>query len=93
MHKLLVGHECSTVQQCGWRGIKNGELLRRAEGGFELFFTSDQNIRSQQNLAGFRMAVLELSTNDLRRIEAAGHSIRSAIDAIQAGQIQPLQIP
>jgi hypothetical protein len=48
MHKLLGGHICSTVQSQGWSGIKNGELLQRAEGEFDLFITSDQNLRYQQ---------------------------------------------
>ena len=76
----------------GWGGIKNGELLSRAEGGFKLFITSDQNIRYQQNLAGFRIAIIELSTNDLHRIEAAGQLLRAAIETIQIGQIQRLEI-
>ncbi|MGH7991665.1 MAG: DUF5615 family PIN-like protein, partial [Limisphaerales bacterium] len=69
MHKFLTGHECSTAQQCGWGGIKNGDLLRLAEGRFDLFITSDQNIRYQQNLAGRWIAIIELSTNDFRRIQ------------------------
>jgi hypothetical protein len=93
MHKLLTGHECTTAQKCGWGGIKNGELLRRAEGQFELFTTADQNMRYQQNLAGFRIAVLELSTNDLRRIQAATTLIRSTIDAAQPGQFRHLKSP
>ena len=93
MHKLLAGHDCTTAQKCGWGGIKNGELLRRAEGQFGLFITADQNIRYQQNLAGFRIAILKLSTNDLRRIQAAATLIRSAIDALQPGQLQQLDIP
>ena len=28
----------------------HGDLLKRAEGSFDLFITSDQNIRYQQNL-------------------------------------------
>ena len=40
LHKLLAGHECATAQQCGWRAIKNGELLRLAEADFALFITS-----------------------------------------------------
>ncbi|MFS8086595.1 MAG: hypothetical protein ACMG6H_13260 [Acidobacteriota bacterium] len=36
-----------------------------------MFITSDQNIRYQQNFAARRIAILELSTNDLRRIKAA----------------------
>jgi hypothetical protein len=50
MHKLLSGHACSTVQELGWGGIKNGDLLQRAEGEFDVFITSDQNLRYQQNL-------------------------------------------
>ena len=49
MHTLLVGHESSTAQQRGWGGIKNGDLLKLAESAFDLFITSDQNIRYQQN--------------------------------------------
>ncbi len=36
MHKLLVGHECTTAQKRGWGGVKNGDLLRMAEGEFNL---------------------------------------------------------
>src|ERR1044071_10182563 len=71
MHRLLSGHACSTVQDLGWGGIKNGDLLQRAEGEFDLFITSDQNLRYQQNLTGRGIAVLELSTNDISRIQAA----------------------
>lgn len=39
------------AQQMGWSSIKNGELLKEAESVFELFITSDQNIRYQQNLS------------------------------------------
>ena len=48
----LVGHQCTTVQQQGWGGWKNGDLIRRAEAKFDLFITSDQNMQYQQNLAG-----------------------------------------
>ena len=71
IHKLLAGHECLAAQQCGWGGIKNGDLLQLAEGKFDLFVTADQNLRYQQSLAGRRIAILELSTNKLRRLEAA----------------------
>jgi hypothetical protein len=39
MHKLLIGHDCTTAQKRGWGGIKNGDLLRLAEGEFDLFIT------------------------------------------------------
>ncbi len=45
MHKLLVGCESTTAQRQSWGGIKNGELLTRAETQFDLFITADQGIR------------------------------------------------
>jgi len=52
------GHECLTVPEVGFAGKKNGELLRLAEGKFDVFITTDKNIRHQQNLAGRKIAVL-----------------------------------
>lgn len=93
MHKLLIGHDCTTAQKRGWGGIKNGDLLRLAEGEFDLFITSDQNNRYQQNMAGRRIPILELSTNDLRRIQAAAAEIQAVVTAIQPGEFRQLQIP
>lgn len=93
MHRSLGGHECRTAQQCGWGGIKNGSLLQLAEKEFDLFITSDQNLRYQQNLAGRRIAILELSTNKLRRIEAAAEMIQAAVSAIQPGEFRHLEVP
>jgi predicted nuclease of predicted toxin-antitoxin system len=93
MHKFLTGHECSTAQQHGWGGIKNGDLMQLAEKEFDLFITSDQNIRYQQNLAGRQIAILELSTNDLRRIQAAAELICSAVAEIRPREFRRLEIP
>ena len=47
----LIGHEVRTVQQRGWAGLKNGDLLQRAtEAGYEVFITAGQNIEKQQRL-------------------------------------------
>jgi hypothetical protein len=61
--RFLSGHEVSTVQGHGWRGILNGELLRRAEESFDVFVLADKNMRYQQNLDGRRIAIIELPTN------------------------------
>jgi hypothetical protein len=74
-------------------GIKNGDLLRLAEGEFNLFITADQNIRYQQNLAGRQIAILELSANDYRRIKAAAELIQSAVTTIQPCEFQQLEVP
>jgi hypothetical protein len=93
MHQLLADHTCATVQAQGWAGIKNGELLERAEAHFDLFVTSDQNIRYQQNLSGRAIGILELSTNDLHRIQSAAALIHGAIDSMRPGDFKRLVIP
>ena len=93
MHKLVAGHQYTTAQKRGWGGIENGALLELAEGKFDLFITSDQNVRYQQNLGARRIAILELSTNDIKRIRAAAEKLRAAIGAISAGDFVKLEIP
>ncbi|MGH7842944.1 MAG: DUF5615 family PIN-like protein [Candidatus Binataceae bacterium] len=57
----LTGHDVRTVQQQGWTGLKNGELLRRAaDQGFEVFLTGDQGLPFQQNLSQARVGVVIL---------------------------------
>ena len=55
-----------TVPQAGWAGIKNGELLRLAEDGFDVFVTVDRNLGFQQNLARRRIAVVVLRAQSNR---------------------------
>jgi hypothetical protein len=93
MHKLLTSHNCTTAQRRGWGGVKNGDLLRLAESEFDLFITSDQGIRYQQNLTDRRIAIIELSTNKLHRLEAAAELLRSTVNAIQPFEFQRLAIP
>ena len=51
--------EVRTVQQMGWAGSKNGDLLRMAtENGFDAFITVDQGLEYQQNLAGLALPVI-----------------------------------
>ncbi len=87
MHKFL------TAQQHGLGGIKNGDLMQLAEKEFELFITSNPNIRCQQNLAGRQIAIPELSTNDHRRIQSAAALIQSAVVTMQPREFHQLEIP
>ena len=93
MRNILISHQCITVKDRGWKGIKNGELLAQAEGHFDLFITADQSIRYQQNLSRRRIPILELSTNDLRRILAASSLLHSAIETIKPNEFRQLVIP
>ena len=50
VEKGLPTRDIRTVHEMGWAGVKNGELLKRAEAEFDIFITTDKNLRHQQNL-------------------------------------------
>ena len=53
--------EIHTVQQAGWAGTKNGELLKLAkENEFAAFITADGGIAHQQNLDSLDIVVVVL---------------------------------
>jgi hypothetical protein len=54
----IAGHDVSTVQQRGWAGLKNGELLRvAADAHFDVLVTADRNLQFQQNLSQSRLGI------------------------------------
>ena len=89
----LAATTASASRKQGWKGIKNSELLALAAKEFDLLITSDQSIRYQQNLLRSTIAVLELSTYDLRRIRAAASMIQSEVSTIKPGVYRRVIIP
>ena len=56
---FLIGHTVRTAAQQHWDTLENGDLLSAAEAAdFEVFLTTDKNLRYQQNLAGRTIAVV-----------------------------------
>jgi hypothetical protein len=58
----LAGHDVATAYEMGWAQLTNGDLLNKAEASFEVFITTDGNLRYQQNLSGRKLAILTLWT-------------------------------
>ena len=56
----LGGHEVRTVQQVGWAGLSNGELLLRAGEKFDVLVTGDRNLEYQRNRATLPIPVVIL---------------------------------
>ena len=86
----IVGHEVRTVQQQGWAGLKNGELLKQAEAaGFEIFLTSDQNLEFQQNVkrAGLFVVVLVATSNALEDLVPLVPRAIAAMANAKAGSV------
>ena len=86
----LVGHETRTVQQQGWAGLKNGELLTQARiAGLDVFLTAYQSLEFQQNLAnsGLFIVVIVAVSNALEDLLPVVPAALAAMAEPKAGQV------
>jgi hypothetical protein len=75
----------------GWSRWSNGDLLAAAEAeGFELFITTDRNLRHQQNLADRKISILVLPTTRWPQIERHLAEIAAAVAAVQTREYREL---
>ena len=90
LREHLASHQVDTVPGRGWSGIKNGELLRRATGEFDVLVTMDRNLRHQQPLANqtFGVVLVRARSNRLADLLEIVPAILSAIDGIQPGELR-----
>jgi hypothetical protein len=91
LRAVLTSHQVSTAFEMGWANLENGDLLRAAEEQFDVFITTDQNLRYQQNLAGRRLAILALPTTKWSEIRKHELEVAAAVDAIQSGEYRELR--
>lgn len=82
-----------TVQEVGWRGYKNGQLLRAVGGQFDVLVTTDKNIRHQQDVSKLAFGVIVLPTNRLAVILKIMDDIAKAIERVRPGEIIEIPLP
>lgn len=63
----FTGHEVLTVEEAGFKGLKNVHLLQAASGQYDILVTVDQNLQYQQNLRSFAIAIIVLKA--LKKIQ------------------------
>ena len=86
-------HQVETAFERGWSTLTKGEVLAAAEQErFEVFVTTDRNLRDQQNLGGLRIAIIVLSSTSWPRIEKAATAVKEAIDAALPGSFKEVEI-
>ena len=71
----------------GWAGAKNGELLKLAEGKFDVFITADQNLQYQVNMlrAKIPIIILVARTNRLADLKPLAPKILLALRNLKKG--------
>lgn len=92
--RALAGHTIEEARSQGWDTIENGELLAAVgAAGFQLFLTTDKNIRYQQNLSNRKIAIVVLGKARWRLIRPKLATILAAVNAASPGSFTVVEIP
>lgn len=60
LKRELTGHEVLSVEDSGFKGLKNGELLRVASEEFDVLITVDRKLPRKHKIANFDIAIIVL---------------------------------
>ena len=86
LRQFLNSHTVTTVYEKDWSTTQNGDLLRLADQQmFEVFLTTDQNLKYQQNLTERQIAVVVLPTTSWPVIQKHTAKIAAVLESIAPG--------
>ncbi|MSU22673.1 MAG: hypothetical protein EXS32_02505 [Opitutus sp.] len=66
LSRSLPGHEVSSVPLIGWAGTKNGALLVRTSGQFDVLVTMDSAMVREHHLTSINLIVVALRARSNR---------------------------
>ncbi len=91
---FLKEHTVQTTSQRGWDKLKNGDLLKAAEdAGFDVLITPDKNIRYQQNLKNYTIAIVVLGNPQWPVLRQHVERVVHAVNAAKPGTYYEVEIP
>lgn len=94
LRRAFGDHKVETTFERGWSELANGALVHAAESmGFDVFVTTDKNLRYQQNLDGQQLATLVLWTTTWPDIKPHAAAIATAALALRPGEFRELGRP
>lgn len=82
-------YHVTTVEQQGWKGMRNGELLEQAAETFDVLVTMDKGFEYQQNISEYAIGVIIISakSNKLQEIQPAMLEVNQILSDVQPGQV------
>jgi predicted nuclease of predicted toxin-antitoxin system len=93
LRRHLHPHSVDTVAERDWSTATNGDLLRLAEDDdYDVFITTDQNLRYQQNLKGRRLGLVVLMATSWPKIQKHIPAIELAITGVVGGGYKEVAI-
>ena len=85
LRKALSGFQFDTAFERGWSTLQNGELIAAAQAEYDVFVSTDKNLRYQQDLRNRTVAILILPTTRWPVIQSHAARIQAALERIEAG--------
>jgi hypothetical protein len=94
LRRFLPGHQVETAHERGWSRLQNGALLSAADAaGFDVFVTTDRNLKYQQQLVRRKLAIVVLLSTSWPRIRQVVNDVSNAVNAASAGTYREIAIP
>lgn len=94
LRRSLSHHNVKTATEQGWATLANGDLLTAAEAqGFDVFVTTDRNLRYQQNLESRRIGIVVIAHAQWPRLEPHVGLVVATIDKATPGTYAEIEIP
>jgi predicted nuclease of predicted toxin-antitoxin system len=93
LKREFANHEVHTVDEAGFKGLENGDLLKAASGKYEVLVTVDRNLPYQQNISGLDIAILVLAAkrNSYVRLKPLMPRALIALESLKAGDISRIE--
>ena len=93
LRKYLTEHSVTTAYEEGWSNLSNGDLLKSAEDkGYQIFVTTDRNLRYQQNLSDRQMAIVVFLSTSWPKIRTQTDKVCGVINEIKLGDYIEISI-
>jgi predicted nuclease of predicted toxin-antitoxin system len=88
----MPGVEAVSAEFMGWKGVRNGELVRRALAeGVEVLLTADRDL-ARRPRAWAPLGCVLVSPNKRSRLQAGSAAIEAACLAVLPGQVVVLRV-
>jgi hypothetical protein len=93
LRRYLTEHSVTTAYEEGWSNLSNGDLLKSAEDkGYQIFVTTDRNLRYQQNLSDRQIAIVVLLSTSWPKIRTQTDKVCGVINEIKLGDYAEISI-
>ena len=93
LRQYLIEHSVTTAYEEGWSNLSNGDLLKSAEDkGYQIFVTTDRNLRYQQNLRDRQIAIVVLLSTSCPKIRTQTEKVCDVINAVEIGDYTEISI-